>query len=339
MAGATFIVGLSRTIARLRLERVKFFHSAGAVPSGEVNRKSRWRSALKVLIGATCLIALLGIHRISVSDATTNAEAGRNLKQAPAGASGVEEPLVGRREPIRGDRYSALISSRKLDPRVTTLAASGVFSVTRRGSLRPDGDALQFVQSLLAASEGGDAVASYEIFLSTRECAALMRPGVNPAEPREIGRIRECEPLLLEQRLMGVDWLTRAAEQGGIEALLMYGVNPEYTLGARETYLRNSERVSDWKARAARYLEDAAASGSHDALLSLSRAYGNGVIVPGDPVRAYAYALAAHQALSLPYLSELVRQHEDELSRRDQANGRRLAAEIMQGCCLNQPGE
>jgi hypothetical protein len=201
--------------------------------------------------------------------------------------------------------------------------------------LRPDVDALSFVKSLLSASDSGDAVATYEIFLATRECSALMMPG----EHQSASRMTSCESLLVEQELMEVDWLTRAAEQGGIEALLMYGVNPEYTLGSRNTYLQNSERVSEWKARAVRFLEVAAASGSHDALLSLSRAHGNGVMVPANPVKSYAYALAAYQTLPLPYMSELLQQYNGELSGRELEEGRRQMGEILRGCCVNQSGE
>lgn len=290
-------------------------------------------------IGGTCLAALLWVYVTSM-DATAKPSKTLPLSESSRlGNKSNQEPLMNYRAPVISSGYKALLSSRRLDPRVVTSINNGVFSIMRRGSLRSDADALSFVTSLLHASDSGDAVASYEIFLSTRECAAFMLPNATSADAEAAERFQACESLLVDQELMEGDWLTRAAQQGSIEAMLMYGVNPEYTLGGRSTYLKDPERVSEWKARAAQYLEDAAASGSHDALLSLSRAHSNGVIVREDPVRAFAYALAAYKTHPLPYMSDLIEQHRSELSWRQQSQGRRLAEEIVRGCCQKQSGD
>ncbi|WP_448141745.1 hypothetical protein [Stenotrophomonas bentonitica] len=239
---------------------------------------------------------------------------------------------------VRVPRHDALVASRKLDPRVTQLNANGVFSISRSGSSNSGHDSLRFVKSLLAASQDGDSLASYEIFLAMRACNELMIPRAE-VNAIDAAALEGCEGLLIDQSIANIKWLDRAARQGNIEAMLMYGINPRYTLGSQGAHPWSPEDVSDWKARAAGYLDQAASSGSHDALLALSSMYDEGVIVPVDPVQSYAYALAAYSALQIPQLSTLVEQHRSELSWRQEGQGRRLAEEIVRRCCINQIGD
>lgn len=226
----------------------------------------------------------------------------------------------------------------QLDPKTTILLGNGAFRISRSGPLRPAGDALTYVRSLEDASKRGDAVATYKVFLATLDCAnTLKRTPPADVENGDIAQsLAECEGLLSDEDVAKTDWLSLAAEQGGIEAKLMYPVNPEYTLGDAQAFLKNPERVMEWKQRSMRYLDEAASNGSQDALLALSGAYENGVITRKDPMLAYAYAAAAERVSPVPYLPEGLEQMKSALPAKDVRQADLLIEKITSTCCKNK---
>lgn len=235
----------------------------------------------------------------------------------------------------RLDHVAGALTERQLDPKTTTLLENGAFSISRSGPMRPAGDALTYVRSLEDASRRGDAVATYKVFLATLDCAnTLKRTPPAGVENGDIAQpLAECEGLLSDESIVKTDWLSLAAEQGSVEAKLMYPVNPEYTLGDAQEYLRSPERVMEWKQRSMRYLDEAASIGSQDALLSLSRAYENGVITRKDPILAYAYAAAAERVSPVPYLAEGLEQLKSAVPAKDVRQADLLIEKIASNCC------
>lgn len=200
------------------------------------------------------------------------------------------------------------LSAPQVDSRVVHKVGANTFQLIRTGPFREAGDARQFVLARVPASQRGDAVATYEIYLAVLDCKAAGSPAelqdldaMQSASPapgalaRIERRLEECASLLTDTTLMGGRWLERAAEQGSVEAMLMYAIDTESIIGNRADFIREPERIIEWKRNAMHYLERAASLGSVDALLGLAHANEYGVIVKPDPVEAYAYYLAAAQ--------------------------------------------
>lgn len=227
-------------------------------------------------------------------------------------------------------------SAPQVDPRVVHKLGDKTFQLIRTGPVRAAGDAREFVLSRVPASQRGDAVATYEIYLAVLDCKAAGSPAelqnldaMRPASPdpgalaRIERRLEECGSLLTDPSLMGERWLERAAEQGSVEAMLMYAVDTESIIGNRANFIREPERVIEWKRNAMHYLDRAASLGSVDALLGLAHASEYGVIVKPDPVQAYAYYLAAAQVSPEFAWNESLASYASELSA-EQARDARL---------------
>ncbi len=210
---------------------------------------------------------------------------------------------VGTARPVRRK-----LSAPQVDSRVVHRVGANTFQLIRTGPFREPGDARQFVLDRAPASQRGDAVATYEIYLAVLDCKTAGSPAelqdldaMQPASPapgalaRIERRLEECASLLTDPTLMRGRWLEQAAEQGSVEAMLMYAIDTESIIGNRADFIREPERVIEWKRNAMHYLERAASLGSVDALLGLAHANEYGVIVKPDPVQAYAYYLAAAQ--------------------------------------------
>lgn len=149
-----------------------------------------------------------------------------------------------------------------------------------------------------------------------------------------IRRLQQCEGLLAAPEIMDVDWLTRAADQGSIEAMLVYAENPNHVLGTdTSVHLRDPERFSEWKYKARFYLEAAADVGSVDALMALSSAYGRGDIVEGNESEGYAYASAVQVLAQVAGSEELLSAYRAGLSPAETVRGERRARQIIRRCC------
>lgn len=234
----------------------------------------------------------------------------------------------------------------KADPQFKRLVGQRAFEIRREGPFRVPGDALAFVEATLPAAEKGDALSTYAIYLAVLDCRLagspdeLMNLDAMQAGSLEASallsmdqRLEECQGLLSDEQLVSRDWLGMAAEQGSVEAMLMYAADSEAALGRREDLIRSPERIVEWKRRAMGFLETARSAGSVDAILALAGAYDNGVLVARDPFQAYAHYLAA-QRISADYApAELLADSETALSAEQRAAARTRARLIYAACC------
>lgn len=112
--------------------------------------------------------------------------------------------------------------------------------------------------------------------------------------------LARCEGLDdLEQPLEAVlvDWLTHAADQGYGQAQLAYYQSARWLLGRQQPLIyRQPERLHEYRHKARAYLERALSTGHPEAFAEWAMAYIEGVIVPHDPLQAYAHAHAADLA-------------------------------------------
>jgi TPR repeat protein len=181
----------------------------------------------------------------------------------------------------------------------------------RLGTSMPsyDGSALDYVRQRERASNDGNAQASYEIFMRIDSCkraiqsndADLYRAydsiGMSKQYSERIERsLEQCSDIGTDAGLLSKEWLSIAAEQGSIEAQLIYAMSPEETLGTTEDMLRNPAKTESYRNNAVRYLQEAASQGSLDAVAALGRAYDAGIIIERSPIQSHAYQLAAQRA-------------------------------------------
>ena len=230
-----------------------------------------------------------------------------------------------------------LLDSNALDPAYTVSHGNRGFNVVRTGPLRPEGDALAYVQSLLPASRSGNANATFNIFLAALDCRRAYTGSLDGSEAGQMSLedLKECETLLSDKELLDMDWLTEAAEQGSIEAMTMYSINPDYVLpGGPQSYLSDPEAVQRWKSNAKMYLEKAALSGSQDAFIAISNGYSNGVIYEYNPISELGYAMAAEKINPIPGFEEAYRPMAKSLSPTQLRQSESLSEALYKQCCM-----
>lgn len=243
--------------------------------------------------------------------------------------------------------YTSLISQRKLDPTVVQPVGSRAFAVSRTGTFRPSGDAKDFILSRIAASDAGDSIATYEIYLAALDCRnagspdELQSAAVLASKSEQQGalessewRLKECSSLLKDSSLSPPGkWLIKAARQGSIEAMLLYATDTESAFGGSAAAIQNPKAVAEWKTDAVSFLNAAASEGSVDALVALGRANTNGIIVEKNASEAFAYYLAAKRAMPSAFSEKLLGMYQKELSASEQQAAIRRADAIYKNCC------
>jgi len=231
-------------------------------------------------------------------------------------------------------QLAELINSGSVDPaHVRALGPKG-FAISRTGPLRPEGDALARVESLLPQSQAGDGSATLDIFLTVLDCKQAYSKVAAIPDDTASRRLAECEALLTNISIADSDWLSKAAEQGNVEAKILYSLNPTYTLpGGPKQYLKDPEAVQAWRTKSLGYLEQAVAVGSQDAMLSLSDAYKAGIIVNQDAVAQLGYALAAQRLSPIPGFEDSYQPLKSSLTPNQRAEADRRATQILTQCC------
>ena len=257
-------------------------------------------------------------------------------------------------------------SARTVEQRREQTPAVGVEVSTRADKLRTSvgekafvfegnyepmpGNASDVIKALMPLAKAGDADAALDIHMKISECRYAMnsndpngqlleayrKAGVDletVARARE-KTLDECASLVSD----GVDgvenekWLELAAENGSTYAKLLYAADPAATLGGQSEIIKDPEALADYRKKAVRFLEEAAETGSVNALLSLSQIYENGSLVRKDPRMAYAYYLAANsvhpRATAPSYLRALQQQ-----ATKEGGNVDPLVASILEKCC------
>ena len=284
-----------------------------------------------VLLGGAWLIKRAPM-KMQGSSATATA-----TTQAPTAVPGPPQ--------LRGERIPVEQVKAQIDADVFNAVGPRAYYISRM-QIRPPGDALEYVDQLLALSGKGDATATFGIHLAVMDCKNSIRGSSDPqaasfanasqhmsmlaAAERKLG---ECAALLLDKQLMSIDWITLAAEQGSIEAKLAYGMDAEAVLGSPGERLANPGKAVAWRETTLAYLQEVAATGSLDAMARLSNAYEQGVIVEKNPEFAYAYALVSNRIMPDPNREHLVRSMEEGLSMKQQESAAALSHQIYQSCC------
>lgn len=250
--------------------------------------------------------------------------------------------------PVRRTNVTDLIAARRVEAVMVRPLVGRAFRIERPRERRPPGDAAAFARTLVPAAMSGDGTASYRLYLIAAECHTAVSPGVvesyrltrhllAPDYPKQMARkMEECENLLLDPQLSDTGrWLRQAAEQGSLEAGVMFSVSMDKALGGPEVWARYPERVIEYKRQAMRYLQEGAALGDISALLALSQSYKNGFFVPPDPTKALAYHLVLAKVEPIPGEARGIERMEEGLSLAQRKEARRQADLIARWCCVD----
>lgn len=210
-----------------------------------------------------------------------------------------------------------------------------------------EGDALEFVSQRLAAARGGSGLASYEIHLRIDSCKRAMKPGdqgVYLAYARQgLGQqymrgvekeLQNCAKLLSSGDLLDENWLEQAAQQGEVEAQLLYAQDPAATLGTFGDLLADPERAFEYRSMAVSLLQRALQSGSLDALDALGDIYQRGILAPKDLSAAYAHKLALQQTDALPSRSTELAELRSVVTPAEISAAEVAAKELKKTCCI-----
>ena len=312
-----------RTLQLLDLRALRYWPGTSNVsyPVAQ-DMKSR---LVAILCAAMAAIAAIILWHSTSSSAPTAAVTRQESRIKPAS----QEHAV-------SHRLAGLIASKALDSKHITAVGPLGFAIKRTGPLRPEGNALAFVHSLLPLSQAGDGTATFKIFLALLDCKRLYASIPAVADEDTSRGLAECESLLIDMPILETDWLSRSAEQGNIEAGIMYSLNPSYVLpGGSQQYLKDPEGVKRWREKSLSYLQQAVSLGSQDAMLSLSTAYGAGVFVDQDVVSQLAYALAAQGLSPIPGFDDAYRPLKSSLTPAQQQEAATRATSILDQCCRN----
>jgi hypothetical protein len=256
----------------------------------------------------------------------------------------LEQPEASK-TPAPEENVDSLVSHGKLDPAVVIPTRGRAYSISRTQSL-PEGDALEYVQSLLQKSGAGDATATYAIYLAVSQCkSTLNAPSLSLAQIYREQGIEEqyknsienylikCEALISDPALSDEPWLKRAADQGSIEAKIMFAIDSGSVLGQRSNYLANPERLIEYRAEAIHNLQSAASTGSVDALMALGNAYEKGILTDKSTPTSLAYYKAVYSISPNSALQELIARESKNLSNRENDAAEKLSIQIVDNCC------
>lgn len=210
-----------------------------------------------------------------------------------------------------------------------------------------EGDALEFVNQRLVAARGGNGLASYEIPLRIDACRRATKPGDQGVylayAQRGLGQqymlgvakeLERCAPLLFRGDLLAENWLEQAAQQGEVEAQLLYAQDPAATLGTLSELLANPERAIEYRRVAVSQLQRALESGNLDALDALGDIYQRGILAPKDLSAAYAHKLALQQIDAMPSRNRELAALRNALSPAEVSAAEGAASEIRKMCCI-----
>ncbi|WP_435028708.1 hypothetical protein [Xanthomonas cucurbitae] len=248
--------------------------------------------------------------------------------------------------PEKAKKYAtSLVADKKVDGRFIKPIGGRAFSIVRNEQ-RPPGDALSYVRSLVDRSRAGDAAATYAIYMAVSQCKATLQPP-SPglldvyrkagAESNYLKSLEtnfeECKGLTEQADLLDEPWLEKAAEQGSIEAMVLYSIDSASVIGPATDYLSHPEKLVEYRSKAMGYLDKAASTGSVDALMALGRAYDAGVLAQKSPVKSYAYYKALGMVEPNADLNSLLERSRSTLKPDQLSQANRLADQIVGSCC------
>lgn len=220
--------------------------------------------------------------------------------------------------------------------------------VFTKSHLPQKGNGQDVIDRLAAAANAGDSDAAFEIYLKVSACRRALITTTNDAELAAYKRagiaesvlateeriLSECAGLDFEDGLASENWLEKAAFGGSTEAKILYAIDSSASLGASAEMLKDPEKVARYRRNAVVFLNEAANSGSVDALMSLANAYDAGVLVKKNPATSYAYYLAVQRVNSglIPQvlLDGVLRQ----MTQQDINSAKERSQQIYDRCCV-----
>ena len=213
----------------------------------------------------------------------------------------------------------------------------------------PAGSALTAFASAESAAKRGDAHAGFVMYLSIARCqeqsiaVAAREAEEAQADEAEYRRLldrneqllRDCEGIGVAEIARGFEGLRLAAQGGDIEAQLRYAAVGYDEFGNTKTeMIRSPEKIVAFRENAMRFLHEAAARGSSEAIGKLAGAYARGVVTSPDPVKAYAYQYA-HDSLYPPNPDgqQVLESYSRKLNDEQVAEAKKQALQILTRCC------
>ncbi|MCS3361110.1 sel1 repeat family protein [Xanthomonas translucens] len=297
--------------------------------------KKKQLTIVVILLGAAFITALFFYYFKSKNNS--------NVIDSTAASDRPESPAFKSQNTL-----NALITTDKVPAKFTQMVGPKAFTIARTGDYRPNGNALDYVKSLLDSSKKGNALATFSIYLAVLDCKrAYSTDDLNSFNTmKEAGadknflkdserRLSECSSLVGNNEIMQGEWLGTAAQQGSIEAMILYSIDTNSAIGPSDTFIKNPDKVIEWKTKAMGFLENAASKGSIDAIIRLAGAYENGILAKEDQTTAYAYYLAAQKAYPNSVSSENMKRYQNSLRADQQQAAINRANVIYQSCCAN----
>lgn len=211
----------------------------------------------------------------------------------------------------------------------------------------PTGDARQVMAQLRPRAEAGDGRAALMIHLKLHQCANQISLNLmeDMAERLEKGgasgsqfiadqqRIRkECESsadMLAEQG----KWLELAADSGDVVAQLLYATNSGAFFRNTSEMLADPGGVARYKEKANRFMSGLVSKGNTQAMMWYAGAYDNGVMLPKDPVRSYAYYRLVEMSIPGTISKELMDNQARKVPSQKIAEADALARTWYLDCC------
>lgn len=209
-----------------------------------------------------------------------------------------------------------------------------------------EGEATAYVDDRLARSKRGDGQASYEIFTRISSCRRALDPGDSDEykayasvglggqfSERIEREIELCKGLNSRDDINSENWLALAAEQGSIEARLMYARNPREVVGDLSNALKNPEDIINYRANAVRYLQESVSAGSVDSMEALANIYDRGILAEKSPEQSLAYWLAYDKLNRNELSATAINRISEGLSPDQSQAAREMAGKILNSCC------
>jgi TPR repeat protein len=193
----------------------------------------------------------------------------------------------------------------------------------------PRGQYRLLLPGLVDSASKGDASSAYTLSRLLLDCYLTGQHKPSGLGSEEEGR---CDGVRADSPKDGLRWLTRAADQGFAPARILY---PDLVsqIMTPSDMIRDPAMVQDYKERAISYLTSVANEGSEGAMLSLSNAYYNGILVNKDLEMAYAYRYAADMINPSNSSDDPADIYGGNLSEEEKNRAKLIARDIYNKCC------
>ncbi len=211
----------------------------------------------------------------------------------------------------------------------------------------PEGSIIDIGPKLKERAANGDDKSALALYLKLSLCETALHNQISPDEIKAYAsagismekfaesaekNINQCVGVSEDDMSNRGKWLEAAAMGGNLQAKLLYASDPEAIVGDATSMLRNPDKVIAYKGKAVKFLSEAASAGNPEGLMKMGDAYNDGVLLPKDPVKAYAFYRAT-QMTTPNVLSTTLSQMELELTPAQISKGNEEALSIYKNCC------